>query len=466
MGQEISRKMTFTEKVYSTIVRKSLPLAGKEVIVALSGGADSVALLRVLLELNCHCTAAHYNFHLRGKESMRDERFVRELCRSLGVDVRVAEADTVSYAAEKRVSVEMAARDLRYDFFASLCEELRAPVAVAHHRDDNCETLLLNLIRGTGLRGLCGMAYESERVCSCGKNIRIVRPLLDVSREEILEYLKSKQQSFVTDSTNLVADVKRNKIRLEIIPQLREINPSVCDTLQKEIRKFSDAYNIYKDAVGKVLDEIEHNVYGDEILYAEKLNVCVSPEIVLFEWLSPKGFNEDQIENASRNEREEARLMESNDYILYFNKYRYVVVRKDSATKGNKFVLQPGCEVNTGFSVVRIADVDKFPPKKKLTETDLAYIDADKVSFPLVLRRIETGDRFVPFGMKGSKLVSDFLKDCKVPVEERLRQLVVCDKEKIIWIVGRRVDNRVRISQDTANIKCMSVNANDYQDTP
>ena len=158
--------------------------------------------------------------------------------------------------------------------------------------------------------------------------------------------------------------------------------------------------------------------------------------------------------------------MESNDYILYFNKYRYVVVRKDSATKGNMFVLQPGCEVNTGFSMVRIADVDKFPPKKKLTETDLAYIDADKVSFPLVLRRIETGDRFVPFGMKGSKLVSDFLKDCKVPVEERLRQLVVCDKEKIIWIVGRRVDNRVRISQDTANIKCMSVNASDYQDTP
>ncbi|MEI3531533.1 MAG: ATP-binding protein [Bacteroidaceae bacterium] len=142
---------------------------------------------------------------------------------------------------------------------------------------------------------------KAKRVCSCGKNVRIVRPLLDVSREEILEYLKSKQQSFVTDSTNLVADVKRNKIRLEIIPQLREINPSVCDTLQKEIRKFSDAYNIYKDAVGKVLDEIEHNVYGDEILYAEKLNVCVSPEIVLFEWLSPKGFNEDQIENASRN---------------------------------------------------------------------------------------------------------------------------------------------------------------------
>lgn len=451
--------MTFADKVYCTVRRNSLPQPGTKMIVALSGGADSVALLRVLLELGYKCTAAHFDFHLRGGESVRDERFVRNLCRNMNIPLKVAEADTMAYASEKGISLEMAARDLRYGFFGSLSGELCAPVAVAHHRDDNAETLLLNLLRGTGLRGLCGMAYKSGRVCSSGGKpgkFTVVRPLLDVSRREICEYLKGLGQDFVTDSSNLVADVKRNRIRLEVIPMLEKINPSLCDTLQRETAKFAGAYNIYREAVGKILGNLKTNAYGDEILEAAVLRGCASPESVLFEWLSPKGFNETQINKASQNGNAEMKRLESEDHVLYFNSRRYVLLSRESLRECGVVLLERDKKAAVGIAELEIADVQGFPPKEKLVDRFSAYINADIIKFPLVVRRVAEGDRFVPFGMKGSKLVSDYLKDCKVPIEERLRQLVVCSGGKIVWLVGRRVDNRVRVFPDTPNIICIS----------
>ena len=204
----------FMQRVSATIAEHSLlrPASSEEpgiVLVALSGGADSVALLRCMLELGYKCEAAHCNFHLRGKEADRDEEFCSELCRQLGVRLHRRDCDTRGYSTEHKVSIEMAARELRYDFFRQLAEEegLEA-VAVAHHRDDNAETILLNIVRGTGLRGLAGMPY---------KNGNIVRPLLNVSRQDILDYLRELGQDFVTDSTNQVADVKRNVVRLKLL---------------------------------------------------------------------------------------------------------------------------------------------------------------------------------------------------------------------------------------------------------
>ena len=451
--------MTFADKVYGTVRRNSLPQPDTKVIVALSGGADSVALLRVLIELGYKCTAAHFDFHLRGGESMRDEQFVRNLCRNMDIPLKVAEADTIAYAAEKGISLEMAARDLRYDFFGSLSKELGAPVAVAHHRDDNAETLLLNLLRGTGLRGLCGMAYKSDRVsplCYNPGKFTVIRPLLDVSRWEISEYLKGLGQDFVTDSSNLVADVKRNRVRLEVIPMLEKINPSVCDTLQREIAKFTEAYNIYKEAVGKILGNLKTNAYGDEILDAAVLRSCASPEAVLFEWLSPKGFNETQINKASQNESNETKRIENEDYVLYFNSQRYVLMSWESLQECDIVLLGRDKKATVGITELEISDVQGFPPKEKLVDPLSAYVNTDAIRFPLVVRRVAEDERFVPFGMKGGKLVSDYLKDCKVPIEERLRQLVVCSGGKIVWLVGRRVDNRVRVLPDTPDIICIS----------
>lgn len=447
--------MTFAEKVLDTVRRNSMPPPETEVIVALSGGADSVALLRVYVELGYKCTAAHFNFHLRGGESMRDELFVRNLCRKMKVPIRVAEADTIAYATERGISVEMAARNLRYDFFASISKELGAPVAVAHHRDDNAETLLLNLLRGTGLRGLCGMAYKSYRASHGGGRLLVIRPLLDVSRKEISEYLDTMGQDFVTDSSNLVADVKRNRIRLDVMPMLEKINPSVYETLQRNITKFTEAYNIYKGAVENILGKMKTNAYGDEILDAAVLSSCASAEAVLFEWLSAKGFNETQVAIASQNKETETRRLESESHVLYFNRQRYVLMSRESLQECGVVLLERNKKATVGITELEISEAQGFPPKEKLISPFYAYINDDAIKFPLVIRRVVEGDRFMPFGMKGSKLVSDYLKDCKVPIEERLRQLVVCDDEKIVWLVGRRVDNRVRISPHTENILCL-----------
>ena len=199
---------TFVNRIKDFISSNALLNDGSHVIVGVSGGADSTVLLRILLELGYPCTAVHCNFHLRGAESDRDQKFVEELCRNLDVELVICDYDTVSYAKQKGISIEMAARELRYADFERIMQERGASaICIAHHRDDSVETLLLNLIRGTGLRGLTGIKP---------KNGHIVRPLLCVSRQDIEEYLKDTDQQYITDSTNLETDYTRNKIRLDL----------------------------------------------------------------------------------------------------------------------------------------------------------------------------------------------------------------------------------------------------------
>ncbi len=442
----------FERKIYYTIQKQSLIAPPSQVIVALSGGSDSVAMLCVLKKLGYNCLAAHFNFHLRGKESMRDEHFVRELCRKMNIELRFCEADTHKFATESKQSLEMAARELRYTFFASISEETGAPVAVAHHRDDNIETLMLNLIRGTGLKGLCGMDYQTTRSIAGKKPTVIIRPMLDVARKDITKYLNDIEQNYVTDSTNFIADVKRNKIRLELIPAISEINPAISDTLQREIQKFSAAYAIYKKAVQEILSQIEVNQYGDEILTTQTLEKSASPEAILFEWLSQKKFNETQISQISQCNTDNYKQIETDDFVLLANSKRYILIRKTTLPpKAEKQLPQKGAII-LAHTAIEISIQTQIPPTETLRNPQYAFFDMQKIKLPLVIRPIQSGDRFIPFGMHGSKLVNDFLKDEKIPAEHKMRQLVVCDREKIIWIVGRRTDNRARISPNTQKI--------------
>ena len=232
-------------KVENYIARHRLLTPGAKVLVALSGGADSVALLIALMKLGYRCEAVHCNFHLRGAESDRDEHFVQELCDSKGIRLNVTHFDTTAYAKENGISIEMAARELRYKLF----EELRASsgaeaIAVAHHRDDSAETMLLNLIRGTGIKGLRGIRP---------KNGYIVRPLLCVGRTDILEYLKWRGEEYVTDSSNLTCDYTRNKIRLELIPLMAQINPSILETLAATASRVGECETIYSKAIEEAI---------------------------------------------------------------------------------------------------------------------------------------------------------------------------------------------------------------------
>ena len=266
-------------KVCEYIKKHKLLEANELYLVALSGGADSVALLLLLKEGGFNVHAAHCNFHLRGAESDRDEAFCVELCQQLGVELHRAHFDTREYAELHKVSIEMAARELRYKWFDQLRQDMGAAgICVAHHRDDSVETVLLNLVRGTGLRGLTGIQP---------RNGFILRPFLCVSRAEIEAFLSGRGQKYVTDSTNLEADVLRNKVRLQVLPLLCELNPAVSENIQRTAENLVEAQ--------KILDAILDNYKDSNILELRELEKYGSSEYVVFEWLKNYGFNGSQV---------------------------------------------------------------------------------------------------------------------------------------------------------------------------
>ena len=276
--------------------------------------------------------------------------------------------------------------------------------------------------------------------------------MLDIARKDITEYLNDIKQDFVTDSTNFVADVKRNKIRLELIPAMSEINPSISETLQRETRKFSSVYAIYQKAVREILSQISVNQYGDEILTNETLCQSPAPEAILFEWLSQKKFNETQISQIAQCSTEDCKQIETDEFLLIADRKSYTLIRKTSLPQPTETQLPLQGTIRIAHTAITLSTQTQIPPADILRNPQYAFFDMQKIKLPLVIRPIKSGDRFIPFGMRGSKLVNDFLKDEKIPTECKMRQLVVCDQEKILWITGRRTDNRARISPDTQTI--------------
>ena len=414
----------FIKKVSQFIEEKNLLGFGDKVLVALSGGADSVALLRVLLRLGYACEAAHCNFHLRGEESVRDERFVRALAERLGVPLHVIHFDTNAYAVSHNVSVEMAARELRYDWFAKLRQECGAKVvAVAHHRDDSVETFLLNLVRGTGINGLQGIRPV---------NGDVVRPLLCVSRAEILDYLSSLGQDYVTDSTNLQDEFVRNKLRLNVIPMLETINLSVSDTIAETARRLSDVAQVYQEAIQAAKQRVMPD--GETI---DIPALCREPgaQNLLFELLYPLGFNAAQVNDVFRAlHGESGRMFYSREWVLLIDRNR-LIRRPSGEVEPQPELCLERMEVNPPFSV---------PHNNKE-----AYVDAEKVQGELTLRKWQSGDKFIPFGMKGFKSVRNYLRDKKFSLFEKERQWVVCDGDRIVWLVNERLDNRFRVTSET-----------------
>lgn len=434
--------MDFKEKVKNCIARHELLGREHPVLVALSGGADSVALACVLQDLGYKIEAAHCNFCLRGAESDRDEAFVTDFCQRRKIVLHRRCFSTHAYAHEHHVSIEMAARTLRYDFFEQLLQERELDcVAVAHHREDNTETVLLNLLRGTGIRGLRGIQY---------RNGKVVRPLLDVSRQEIEDYLAECHQDYVTDSTNLQDEVQRNKIRLNVMPRMREIYPNADESIHQGARRLSDAFRIYEYGMDLLMQQVVH---GNRILL-EELNRTPAPETVLYEILSRMDFNPAQVaaiyeqqggESGKVYESATHRLLRDREALVFEKKaVRPVRLEKVLPLEGIMRVTD-----DVTFLISRSSYSSGGPlPREK----NVICMDLDKVEFPLVVRMPQTGDRFMPFGMKGMKLVSDFLTDLKKNVFEKERQLLVCSGDKIAWVVGERPDDRFRVTEHTRHI--------------
>lgn len=426
-------------KVHTLIQKHGLLDAGRLHLVALSGGADSVALLRILQTLGYNVEAVHCNFHLRGEESDRDEAFCRQLCIGLGVSLHVAHFDTYTYAELHKVSIEMAARDLRYGYFRQLRQDLSAEtICVAHHKDDQAETLLLNIIRGTGLRGLKGMLY---------RNGDIVRPLLCVSRAEILAYLKDVGQDYVTDSSNLVADVKRNKLRLNILPMMRDLNPSVVDALCTMAENVASMEPYAQSA----LEMERRRLFADgRTMDIEALRQTLDIEAFLYYVLENKGFTRSQTRDiADSLSAHGGTQWNSPSHFLLVHSGKLIVEEQRDLPKEFSFpetgyyLVEDGAHLKIEYMTAD-GPIDRDPA--------VATLDADNVRFPLRMRRLREGDRFVPFGMKGSKLVSDFLTDRKVPLSDRRQQMLLVDADdNPLWLIGLRSDERYRVTSDTIN---------------
>lgn len=439
--------MDFVHTIADFIHQHSLLRKDGKYIVALSGGADSVALLLVLQQLGYGVEAAHCNFQLRGEEADRDESFCKELCHERGVPFHLIHFDTRAYAALHQVSIEMAARDLRYHYFEQLRKDIQADgICVAHHRDDSVETVLMNLIRGTGVHGLTGIAP---------KNGYVLRPLLCVSRRDILAYLSSVAQDFVTDSTNLVDDVTRNKIRLDVLPLLETINPSVKENIAKTAVRIGESVKI----VDHVLDDakarlLQETVKSRRKIYSIDIGLLqqeISPEYTLFYLLREFSFSSAQIEQiASHLSAPTGTMWSSSDYDLLLDRGKILLMAQEPIPSQGMKIPEEGTYryhegtpqggSNLRFQFKKVAIGDNF---SIVRDQAWATLDADKVCFPLTIRHLQEGDRFIPFGMKGSRLVSDFLTDRKYSLFEKRVQLVITDAhDQILWLVGLRPDAR------------------------
>lgn len=409
-------------------------------LVALSGGADSVCLLHVLHTLGYNIEAVHCNFHLRGEEADRDENFCRSLCEKMGVKIHLAHFDTLTHAKLHKVSIEMAARTLRYNYFEQLRKDLKADgICVAHHQEDSVETVLLNIIRGTGLNGLTGIAP---------RNGYILRPMLNITRTEIERYLAENGQDYVTDSTNMETIAVRNKIRLEVLPMLKTINPSVCEDIAKMSARLSESWKIVDKAVRESTERVMHG----SIIDTERLLAETSPETVLFHILTPYGFQPAQIEDISRLLKclKTGCVWRSATHELLSDRGRLIIEKVTlSQHKESKIPEEGIYNLDGGLRLTvktTVVDDSFVIPRDSAT----VAVDAAKVSFPLTVRTLERGDRFIPFGMKGSKLISDYLTDRKRTLFEKRRQRVLTDAEgRIVWLMGERIDNRFRITDNS-----------------
>ena len=437
----------FLQKLSKFIASHKLMECNGKYLVALSGGADSVALSLALRELGFDVVAAHCNFHLRGDESDRDEMFCRRFCERNGIKLHVTHFDTEGFAKLRKISIEMAARHLRYAYFKQLAEDIGASaVCVAHHQDDSVETVLLNLIRGTGIHGLTGIKP---------KNGGIVRPLLCVTRNEIETVLAEVGQDFVTDSTNLVDDVVRNKIRLDILPLMKEINPSVSDSIAKTASRVADVADALDDVVGSVASVlVEEKAKGVVVIHTDRLMTGPAPEYVLFRLLKGYSFVPSQIEQIYASvSTGSGRVFVSSTHRLLID--RDCIVVEPLAESGRRPMLVPECGVYVydDSMKLRFERVERDSGFKVSADKCFCFADASVVKFPLTVRTVEVGDRFVPFGMKGSKLVSDYLTDRKFNLFDKQRQLVVADAHgRIVWLVNQRPDERYRITDTTDTV--------------
>ncbi len=419
-----------------------------KILLAVSGGIDSMVMVDLFRRLNCNYAIAHCNFHLRGEESMRDERFVTDYATKHNITLYKQEFDTFTYMEENKKSLEMSARDLRYDWFEKIVNEHGFTLlATAHHGDDSAETFLINLLRGTGIAGLHGILPKSNN---------IIRPLLFTSRRKINEYAQKHNIEHIEDSTNKDNKYTRNKIRNEIIPVLREISPNFDIIIRKDIERLRETEQVFREVIEKTEKEILINKNGVIEIELSKVKALKPIHIYMYEILSEYGFNETNINSiceAIDDNNSSGKQFYSENYRLIIDRNHLLITRteKEKTIKQDYLLYDYQTNISSPISLHQeiLRDL-KFIKIQK--SKSIAMLDYDKLRFPLTLRHWKNGDYFIPFGFNGKQKLSDYFSNNKFSLLQKESQWLLCSGEDIVWVVGERIDDRFKITDKTQTI--------------
>ncbi len=416
------------------------------ILLTVSGGIDSVVLCELFYQSKYKFAIAHCNFHLRGEDSNEDELFVMKLAEHYNVPFYCQHFDAKGYAEEQGISIQMAARDLRYEWFKKMLEDHPySYAATGHHRDDNIETFFINLLRGTGIRGLRGMLPKQSR---------FIHPLLFTNRLEIIEFYKENALSYREDITNSETKYERNQIRHELIPYLRGISPIFDVNMSKNIERFRETESVLQELISEARREVlsqQGKIFFISIPALEKFRPV---KFYLFEILYEFGFNPSVVENIVQSFHSiSGKRFFSHKYQLIKDREQLIIVPiKPKPNKLKAYRIRKEdtlLEFPFRMSIKVMNNHSGFIFKK---DKHIAYFDYDKLEFPLRLRNWRNGDYFFPLGMKGKKKLSNLFTDLKLSLWQKENFYLLCSGKRIVWAVGERIDNRFKVNENTKRI--------------
>lgn len=442
--------MSLLQRFKDSIKQQHLFSPKDKLLLAVSGGVDSVVLCELCHQAGYEFTIAHCNFQLRGDESDRDEDFVKELGNKYKVEVKFQRFNTEQYAAEHKISIQEAARALRYEWFEQIVVSPDSGVGnlvlnivlTAHHKDDNIETLLMNFFRGTGLHGLTGIPVSFGY---------IKRPLLDFSKEELLQFAKENQLEFVEDSSNLSSKYTRNFFRNEIIPAISKVYPQVKENLADNIKRFKEIENLYRQTVGELKKKICKEK-GAEVYIPILQLMKYNNRALIYEIIRDYGFNEKQVDELIKLAGSESgKFIESPDLQYRIIKHRHWFIISPAQSTSAAYIVIETKDRSVGFEN-GILHIEMTSNGHLSSDNQVACLDAKEITFPLLLRPWKTGDYFYPLGMTKKKKLSRFFIDQKLSKTEKENTWVLESNKRIIWVVGFRVDNRFKITDQTKQV--------------
>ncbi len=414
------------------------------ILIAISGGVDSVVLTHFCHMLKIDFALAHCNFNLRGEESDTDESFVYELAKELDLEVFIESFDTDNYAKLNKLSVQMAARDLRYTWFNEMAEQLKFDyILTAHQADDDLETFLINLSRGTGLDGLTGIPEINDN---------IVRPLLSFSRDEILHYAQSNKLKWREDSSNESTKYLRNKFRLEVIPKLKDTNLQFLQNFKRTLNFLNSSRMIIDDKIDEISEDVITEVLEKQIHFnIQQIKDLSNPKAYLYELFKEYGFTQ-------WNDIEDLLDAQAGKYVISKThrllKDRTVLILSERISDDQELILINENLQQLDTPVGRLSFEE---PESFTKDYNSIHVDKDLLKFPLILRKRQEGDYFYPFGLEGRKKLSKFFKDEKLSLLAKENTWLLCSEKDIIWVVNHRLDDRFKVTPRTKNILKISV---------